>query len=112
MWKPRRRSACGASDAAQPPFRIGRRAPSRATAGFAAALVANSLISAAAVPEPDPISLGRHRPRGALAIALQAQAAGSERDVPDRRHGQVFSCVCLVPLILGGASADRTLWPA
>src|SRR3954471_8853675 len=31
--------------------------------------------------EPDPVSVRRHRPRSALALALQARPAGSARDV-------------------------------
>src|SRR3954469_16398310 len=36
--------------------------------------------------EPDPVSVRWHRPRGALALALQAEPTRSARDVRSARH--------------------------
>jgi hypothetical protein len=54
--------------------------------GSSAGRVASNLTSAVAAAELDSVAERRHRARGALATALQAEPSRSERDFPDPRH--------------------------
>src|SRR3954466_15654020 len=70
----RGRRGCGARTVGRRRSQSDRSAPPRVTAGSAAAHVASSSMNAPGHPaEPGPVSLRRHRLRGALALALQAE---------------------------------------